>query len=143
MRPDLPFELPILVRFRDMDAMGHVNNSVYFTYLETARQEYWFALCGTRDVASFNFIIMKAECTYKSPATIGETVLVRSGITRIGNSSFTWEYHLSDHASGRVIALGTTEQVCYDYALRRPMRMPTDLRDRIAAFESGLRAARL
>jgi len=133
----LRHRVEVPVRFRDMDAMGHVNHAVYFSYMEYARQVYWFAMMGADRVEAFNFIVLKAECMYRSPAEIGETVVVRSGITRFGNSSFTWEYHLSDLASGREIALAATELVMYDYESKRPMRIPQELKERIAAFEAA------
>lgn len=134
----LRHQVLVPVRFRDMDAMGHVNHAVYFSYMEYARQEFWFQLMADRGVRAFNFIVLKAECLYRSPAEIGETVVVRSGITRMGGSSFTWEYRLTDHATGREIALASTELVMYDYDSGKPTRIPQELRDRLESFQASL-----
>jgi len=135
----LPFVTRIPVRFRDMDAMGHLNHAVYFTYMEFGRQEYWFALSGLRTIKAFDFIVGKAECTYKSPAVLGETVVVALGITRLGNASFTMEYQLTDQDSGRLLATGKTELVSYDYAAKRPRRILPEMREKMQAFEEALR----
>jgi acyl-CoA thioester hydrolase len=137
----LPFRTRIPVRFRDMDAMGHVNHSVYFTYMEFARQEYWFAMSGTRSVKAFDFIVGRAECTYRSPAVLGETVVVAIGVTRFGSASFTMEYELTDEAGGRLIAQATTELVSYDYERSRPRRLSAETRARMEAFEKELEEA--
>ena len=47
---DASFRLPIEVRFRDLDALGHVNNAVYLTYLESARVAWWLHLTGRKDL---------------------------------------------------------------------------------------------
>ncbi|HWX25489.1 MAG TPA: acyl-CoA thioesterase, partial [Vicinamibacteria bacterium] len=44
------FSCEVEVRFRDLDALGHVNNAVYLTYLESARIAYWMALTGNRAI---------------------------------------------------------------------------------------------
>lgn len=136
----LPFVARIPVRFRDMDAMGHVNHSVYFTYMEVGRQEYWFALTQDRSVSAFDFVVGRAECTYKSPAVVGETVVVRLGVTRFGNASFTMQYELTDEASGRLIATGSTELISYDYERKRARRISPETRARMEAFEKSLAA---
>lgn len=139
----LPFTTRIAVRFRDTDAMGHVNNAVYFTYLEVARTAYWFELVGKRTLDEINFIVLKAECLFRSPAVLGEVMVVKSGITRLGNTSFTWEYHISDEAGGREVAAASTELVMYDYAHQRPTRIPADFRERIERFQAERRVATL
>ncbi len=138
---DLPFTARVPVRFRDMDAMGHVNHAVYLSYMEFGRQEYFCSMSGLRDVKAFNFIVGSVECRYLSPATLGETVLVRLGVTRFGNASFTMHYRLSEETTGRPVAQASTELVCYDYESRRPRRIPLEMRQQITAFEARLREA--
>lgn len=137
----LGFSTLIPVRFRDLDAMGHVNNAVYFTYLEVGRQDYWFALTQQRTTDAFGFIVGKAECVYRSPAALGEVVRVRLGVTRMGGASFTMAYELTEAASGRLIAQASTELVCYDWAQKRPRRISDEERQAIEAFEASHREA--
>ncbi len=54
---DWPFSLEMKVLFRDLDAMAHVNNAVYFTYLEQARTEYYFKMIGKTKVYDLDFIV--------------------------------------------------------------------------------------
>lgn len=135
----LPFVLRIPVRFRDIDGMGHLNNAVYFTYMEYGRQEYWFAMTGNRTIKAFDFIVGKAECTYKSPTLLGETVVLAMGVTHFGNASFTMEYEMTEETSGRLLAVGRTDLVSYNYDEKRVIRIPKETRTRMEAFEASLR----
>src|SRR5438094_36579 len=73
--PDYPFALSFYVWFRDLDAMGHVNNSVYFTYFEQVRTRYWLSLHSESDYMHLGFIVVHAECDYVSPASLGQSLL--------------------------------------------------------------------
>ena len=131
------FTVPVTVRFRDLDALGHVNHAVYFTYMEIARTEYWMHLMGDHRVAALNFIVAKASCDFLAPAEIGQRLEVDVRIPALRNSSFDFEYEIRDQASGRPIAKGLTVQVHYDYGARKSVPIPSELRARITAFEQA------
>ena len=63
-------------RFRDTDAMGHINNAVYVTYLEVARQEYWRRLKRTRDYRSVPFILAHVTIDFRAEALMDEVLLL-------------------------------------------------------------------
>ena len=61
--------LPITVRTRDIDAWGHVNNSVYFTYMEMARADYMSRVIlqsSITDLGSVGVILAEVQCQYKT-----------------------------------------------------------------------------
>ena len=103
------------VRFRDTDAMGHVNNAVYLSYLEQARVAYFHEVYGYTKPEDFGIIVARVEIDYKSPLFVGETVLVGIRATRIGGASFDAEYRAVVKGSGRLAAEAKTVQVGYDY----------------------------
>jgi acyl-CoA thioester hydrolase len=72
------FSTNIEVRFRDADPLGHVNNAVYFTYFEISRFHYWKKLFGEGAFAKFSFLVVRAECNFRSPTHLGETLTVRA-----------------------------------------------------------------
>src|SRR6185295_6207688 len=102
------------VRFRDCDAMGHVNHAVYFTYLEQCRLTYWRELTGSSSPRT-RVIIARAECNYRAPAHFGDELEVAMTVGEIGRSSFTLEYEIVNAASGQKVADGKTVMVSYDY----------------------------
>lgn len=129
----LPFKHSLKVRFVDVDALGHTNNAHYFTYFEEARVAYFDALGYSRKnfVEDCTFILAHASCDYKSPSFVNEMLDVYTGITELKNSSFVMEYEIKEHESGRLIALGKTIQVTYDYKNKRVIRVPQLLKDRV------------
>lgn len=124
------------VRFRDLDALGHVNNAVYLTYFEHARVGYFqhLGLVGEPGREWF-FILAEARCTYRYPARLGDRLRIATGVTDMGRSSFRMGYLITRTADGRVVATGETVQVAYDYVAARPVPVPADVRRRIAQWE--------
>jgi acyl-CoA thioester hydrolase len=122
------------VRFRDCDPMGHVNHSVYFTYLEQTRFAHWRALGGRAggDEAIPSVIIAHAECDYKRAALQGETLEIRLRLGAMGRSSFHYEYEIVDEQQ-RTVATAKTVQVMYDYRAGRPVPIPDEVRRRLQA----------
>lgn len=132
------FSTTVAVRWRDLDAMNHVNNAVYFTYLEQARVHYLRELGLTSDAPSgVGFILAEACCQYKSPLTLGERVTVRIRVSQLGRSSFVFTY-LLEGQDGRLVAEARSTQVCYDYADERSIPLSDAWRRTILAFEPGL-----
>jgi len=138
LRPDpfprgMPFTVEIPVRFRDIDGMGHVNNAVYFTFMEQARSEWYRREIGIDRVGELDFILAHADCDFKAPIGYGETVVVTMWVTEVGTSSFRFRYELRSKASGTLFAMGESVQVMYDYGAGKPKPIPSDLRERLAA----------
>ena len=129
--------LPITVRTRDIDAWGHVNNAVYFTYLEMARLDYFRQVLlqnqTLRHLPSIGIILAEVSCQFKQPVFFGQTVLVGTRVVEIGNSSFHVEQRIA--ADGQLAALGKAVSVHYDYETGMSVPVPDRLRMRVEAFE--------
>lgn len=125
---------PVEVRFRDCDAMGHVNNAVYLTYLEQARFAYWKAADIGRLAGDVSYIIARVEIDYRAPATTGEALDVAIAVTRLGRASFTMVYEIRN-PEGRLVATATSVQATYDYSVGRTVPLSDAIKRRIAEFE--------
>ena len=129
--------LPITVRTRDIDAWGHVNNAVYFTYLEMARLDYFREVLlhnqTLRRLSSIGIILAEVSCQFKQPVFFGQPVLVGTRVVEIGNSSFHLEHRIE--ADGQLAALGKAVSVHYDYETGMSVPVPDRLRVRVDAFE--------
>jgi acyl-CoA thioester hydrolase len=133
------FSTELEVRWRDVDALGHVNNAVYFTYLEQARVHYVRELgLAPLDPRRIGFILAEASCAYESPLRLAEQVTVFARVEHIGHSSFTLDYRVIGTGE-RLAATARTVQVCYDYEVGHPIPVPDDWRKAILDFEPGLR----
>jgi acyl-CoA thioester hydrolase len=136
--PPYPYTVEIEVAFRDLDAMGHVNNAVYLSYMETARIKFLVELLELKSLQSMPLIMAEASCSYKSPAFFGERLAVGLGVTRFGTKSFDMAYRIA--ADGRLVALARTVQVMYDYAAARTIAVPESFKQRVLAYQGAWQA---
>ena len=133
-----PFVHKVEVRFRDLDAMGHVNNAVFLTYVESARVAYWLKLRGRAGLRDMDLILARTEIDYRSPLGFGETAEIGLRFAEVGRSSFVIEFVMLEGATQRLVAQGRNVLVYYDYAAGRSAPMPDQLR---ASVEAQVRAA--
>ena len=119
---DFPYVHRDRVRFRDCDAMGHVNNAVYSTYLEESR----IGVLG--DLIAF--ILARVEIDFRSELRMGEEVEVRTRCSRIGTKSFDLE-HVISASGGRIVAEAKSVLVSYDYDIGESVSVPDELRARL------------
>jgi acyl-CoA thioester hydrolase len=132
---DFPVAAPIEVRFRDVDAMGHVNNAVYLTYFEVARGRYWKALGEAELPRLRTYVVARAEIDFRSPATLEDDLLCHVRMASFGRRSFTMEYLLVDRSGGRTIAEARTVQAMFDYETRSARALDERTRDAVRRFE--------
>lgn len=132
-----PFKVSITVSFRDLDALGHVNNAVYLTYLEQARIGYGLQLTGGTNVADLAFILAEATVSYLRPAHFGDELEVGVRIGEIGTKSFVMDYSIQRRSDRELIARGRTVQVWYSYQLQRSQPVPETFRAAVARDNSA------
>jgi acyl-CoA thioester hydrolase len=124
------------VRFRDTDAFGHVNNAVFATFSELARVRYLIEVLQPAEPFSrMPLILARIALDFRSPIEFGEEVVVETRVDRIGTTSFDMSHRMVAGPDGRLVADVQTVLVTYDYANARPMPVPADWRELIAAFE--------
>ena len=126
----LVFELDIPIRWGDMDAMGHVNNTVYFRYMEQARIS-WFDHLGLQpDPAGQGPVIVNAACTFVRQLEYPGTVLVRHHVGEIGRSSIMTHVDMmrSDDPE-QVYAHGSAKVVWVDFPRQKSAPLPEAVRE--------------
>lgn len=130
----------VTVRFSDTDAMGHCNNARFFTYMEEGRVRFFSELFpqrkGPDQFDLFPFILADIQCSFKTPAYCGETLVVGLGVTKFGNKSFEMEYEIVEQAGKRLVAAGKSVLVMYDYQKKQTYAVPDELKDRINAIQN-------
>jgi acyl-CoA thioester hydrolase len=132
------FTHSIQVRFRDLDALRHVNNSVYLTYLEETRIAYMRAH-GTGSVLETErgTIMARSELDYRFPATLGDTLVIEMCVGDIRGSSFEFLYRITRQSDSRLIAEAKTTMVCYNYVFNAPVRVPEEWRKQLLADQAA------
>ena len=129
--------VPVRPRFRDTDAMGHLNNAVYVTYFEVARGEYWRALTRDTDYRKVPFILAHTTIDFRSPAFVHEVLDVGIRVSRLGTKSFDCAYRIVEQGSRRLVCEGRSVQVIFDYARNVSCPLPDALRAAVRAFEGA------
>jgi acyl-CoA thioester hydrolase len=118
-----PFVHRERVRFRDCDAMGHVNNAVFSTYLEEARIGVLGGLTP--------FILARVEIDFRSQLRAGEQIEIGTRCSRIGTKSFDLDHQI--HADGRVVADARSVLVGYDYEVEESVPLSKEIKRRLSA----------
>ena len=128
------FSIDVDVRFRDIDAMGHVNNAVFFTYFEQGR----VGFTHLTPELGISFILAHVSCDYIKPVMLENRLTLRMWVNQIGSKSFGFQYELVDRSDGSVVyATGASVQVFFDYAKNVSMEISERLREKLSAYLPG------
>ena len=126
------------IRWGDMDAIGHVNNTVYFRYMEQARVDWSHAFArrlGRDAFASDGPLIVNASCTFLAPLTYPGEVEVRMFLDSPGRTSVESYYEI--WMDGSKYADGAAKLVWVDTKTARPIPLPEPLRVLLNAVEKA------
>jgi acyl-CoA thioester hydrolase len=143
MPPTLPdpslfkVSVDIEVRWADMDSLGHVNNSCYLTYFETARIAYFERLGPEQRVGAGHIgpVLAHATCDFIKPVAYPATLTSLLRAVRVGNTSYEFEHLLRDKKTGVAVAFGLARLVSYDFVARAKAPIPAAMRERIRAVD--------
>jgi acyl-CoA thioester hydrolase len=122
------------VAFRDLDGLGHVNNAVYLSYVESARLAYMQEVLGPLELEELG-IVADVKISFRSPAALGETLEVGHRVSRVGETSLVFDFEVRG-GDGRLVAEGSTVHVAFDYGVQRPVPVPEEWRSRIESYEA-------
>ncbi|HUO51619.1 MAG TPA: thioesterase family protein [Gemmatimonadaceae bacterium] len=125
-------KMPLATRYADYDTKGHVNNAVFLTYFEMAREAAWTGPLGGD--ADFPFILAEATVKYVSEAMIGERLEIEITTAEVRTKAWVWAYAITRARDGRVVAEGRTVQVMYDYGAHATVAIPEGVRAKLAAL---------
>jgi acyl-CoA thioester hydrolase len=134
------------VRVADTDTFDHVNNAVYLTYFEIGRVGYLEEATGEGlPVPAFgarvSYILAEARVAFRSAAIYGETLTIETRVARIGRTSLTMDHRITAPARGdgsgpgRLVAVGETVLVRYDYDAAAATPLEAGLVSAMEAFE--------
>jgi len=132
-----PVSIEIPVQWGDMDALGHVNNVMFFRYLESSRVAYLAALGlgSVRDSKGVGFILQHAECRFRRPVFFPDSLRVGARLVSIESDRFTLAHEIVSLSRGETVAVGRGTIVTYDYAAGSKTIMPDRVRRAMLALE--------
>lgn len=116
------------LRWGDMDANGHTNNTLFFRFFEEARIQ-WLDSIDLSDIsAPQGPVIIKTSATFLQELNYPATIEVKTYADKAGNSSLDTYHELVDKATGETVAEGYAKIVWFDRATRKSSPLPDQLR---------------
>jgi len=134
LRKDFKFTHEMTTRWRDNDVYAHVNNAVFFEYVDTA-VNFWIATKGGLNVPKSDVIglVVNSSCDFFAPLAFPDPVVGGVGVEKVGNSSVTYVVALFRGDQTSAAALAKFTHVYVDVETRKPCALPAAFR---AALES-------
>lgn len=123
------------VAWGDMDAFNHVNNVVYYRYIESARIAYFEKLnILNLDV---NTVVASSQCKYIKPVLYPDTISIGSCVVELRNSAMRMEYCLYSHQQQTIVAQGEAVVVFVNQTNMKKTLIPKDIRENIIQLEKS------
>lgn len=129
--------IPIQVRYIDIDAQGHVNNSTFLSYIEQGRVVYLNTLFPNNDFKKQGLIIARTEIDYFEPIFLDNEILCGTKVSEFGNKSFIFENILIDK-NKQLKCFAKSVMVCFDYIENCTTVVPDEWKLKIKRFEEKL-----
>lgn len=130
------FHYEVEPRFSDTDALGHISNTVYPVWFEQARTPVFRIFHPSLTPKGWPLILARLEIDLKAQCYWAAPVEIRSGIGKIGNSSF--EVIQEARQNGVLVARGVTVLIHFDYETQKSVQIPEGIRNELTghAFEA-------
>ena len=124
------FEHPVDVRWRDVDALGHVNHAVFLTYLEEGRDAFFAQTLGSDPI----YVVVRLEVDLRAEVRYEQRrVTVRIAVERLGTTSLTTRETIVT-PSAEVVAQARVVTVRWDSGQRKPVPFSEAERTQLAAM---------
>ena len=131
-----PLVTTIDVQWGEMDALGHVNNARYFTWLESARIALFQRIgVATSGALTIGPILATTTCDFARPVVFPARVEVGVRVAKVGETSIVMDYEIRDAATPSIVyARASSVAVLIDYRSMQKVRVPEDVREAITAL---------
>ncbi len=127
---------PVQLRFNDVDVLGHVNNTVYFSFYDTGKACYFNDVNGRpTDWKHVDTVIANVDCAYLAPIVFGEEIEVLTACTAIHDKSFRMLQMIREKNTGQPKSVCETVMVCFDPATGKTRAVDDVWRKAVENFE--------
>ena len=127
--------LPLQIRFNDVDKFGHVNNTVYFQFYDTAKTDYIATVCKGVDWERLAIVVVKIEAEFLAQIKGDNHIAGRTRVTKIGNKSFHLEQDVIDVDTQEVKSRCLSIMVLFDLEHQQTIPLPDEWRQAISSYE--------
>ncbi len=124
-KPAFRHSIPVQMRFNDVDVLGHVNNSLYFTYYDLGKSAYFTTVRnGQMDWTRPDVVIANVNCNFYSPMFFGEPVSVVTRVESIGEKSFKMHQRIVNTVTKEIKSECATVMVAFDADTQQSKQLP-------------------
>ena len=125
----------ITPRVSETDGVGHINNVFIPIWFEAGRREIFRVFSPNLDFKNWKLALVKVEVEYVDQIYLANDVEIRTGVEKIGNSSFTIEEEI--HQTGRLCAKGKSIYVNYNFKRKKSESIPKTMRKQLEKYHFG------
>lgn len=127
---------PVQIRFNDVDVLGHVNNTIYFTFYDTGKAHYFTEVKGEPvDWQNVDTVIANVNCAYVAPIFFGEEIEVLTKCLSVSEKSFKILQMIREVKTGEVKSVCETVMVSFDPVTQTAKELPEDWKRKLEAYE--------
>lgn len=127
-------EIQITARFGETDALGHINNASYFSYLEEARIRFFEEIGYNINTKKWNFILASTKCDFISQGYFNQKLTIMTNVSKIGTKSFQLEHEIVCSQTGNIIARANAVIVYFDFDKQESAMIPDLLREGLRGY---------
>lgn len=126
--------ISIIPRFGETDALGHVNNASYFSYLEEARIRFFEEIGYNISSKEWNFILASTKCDFVNQGYFNQQMTINTYVSRIGTKSFQLEHDIICSQTGEIIAKANAIIVYFDFEKQKSAPIPGLLKEGLMSY---------
>ena len=127
--------LPIQLRFNDIDKFGHVNNTVYFSFYDLGKTEYFASVCPHVDWEKDGIVVVHIEANFLAQIYSTDNIAVQTAVTEIGTKSFQLMQQVIDTKSNEVKCVCRSIMVTYDLKRHESKALTEEWTEAICTYE--------
>ena len=116
--------MPLQIRFNDVDKFGHVNNTIYFQFYDTAKTDYFATVCKDVDWERVAIVVVHLEAEFLEQVRADSHIAARTRVNRIGHKSFHLEQDVIDQEIQKVKCRCTSVMVLFDLLQQKAIPLP-------------------
>lgn len=127
--------MPLQLRFNDVDKFGHVNNAVYLNFYDTAKTNYFGAVCPNVDWERDAIIVVYIEVIFNAQIYGTDNIAVQTAVTGVGTKSFDLSQRIIDTVTNEVKCTCRSTMVTYDLTEKKTQPLKEEWIKAICDFE--------
>jgi acyl-CoA thioester hydrolase len=136
-------QIVVSVQWGDMDSLGHVNNVIFFRWIESSRIDLLTAagLVGGNPASTIGPILARVACDFRKQVHFPDEIVLGCGVEKLGRSSIELRHRLVSRGRNEVVAEGSATIVVFDYQVGKSVAIEGDLRRRLEEMQRSATAS--